>query len=99
MEEKRVLKTFMFTDIVKSTDIRDAYIREFGDKGNKIYDDEVIKPHDEILNRPIAQFQGEVISTSGDSYFCAFDYARDAIQCAVASQRELTERKSALRHV
>ena len=89
----RVIKTFLFTDIVKSTDIRDACIREFGDKGNKIYDDAVLKPHDEILNRLIAQFQGKVISTAGDSYFCSFDYARDAIQCAVTIQREFIERK------
>lgn len=89
----RVIKTFLFTDIVKSTDIRDACIRQFGDKSNKVYDDAVLKPHDEILNRLIRQFEGEVISTAGDSYFCSFDYARDAIQRAVAIQREFIVRK------
>lgn len=85
----RVLKTFLFTDIVQSTDIRAAAIREFGDVGNQKYDNEVLAPHDEILNRLVAEFNGVVVSTAGDSYFVAFDGAQSAVQCAVAIQSRL----------
>jgi hypothetical protein len=61
-EGKRVHKTFLFTDIVSSTDIRAAFLREFGDIGNKYYDEIVLLPHDEVLNRVIAEFDGTVVS-------------------------------------
>ncbi len=34
-------------------------------------------------------FEGEVVSTAGDSYFVAFEDARQAIECALAFQRSL----------
>jgi class 3 adenylate cyclase/tetratricopeptide (TPR) repeat protein len=92
----RVHKTFLFTDIVKSTDIRAACIRQFGDIGNQRYDEEVLSPHDEILNRLVAEFRGQVVGTAGDSYFITFDGAQSAVQCAVSIQRELITKKIAL---
>jgi tetratricopeptide (TPR) repeat protein/class 3 adenylate cyclase len=89
----RVHKTFLFTDIVQSTDIRAASIREFGDTGNQKYDNELLAPHDEILNRLVAEFNGEVISTAGDSYFVAFDSAQSAVRCAVTIQSELIKQR------
>ncbi len=90
---ERVIRTFMFTDIVKSTDIRDGCIRQHGEEGNQLYDDEVLLPHDEILNRLVQQFGGEVVTTHGDSYFVNFRYARKAVECAIAVQREFISKQ------
>jgi tetratricopeptide (TPR) repeat protein/class 3 adenylate cyclase len=92
-EAKRVHKTFLFTDVVKSTDIRAACIREFGDIGNERYDNQVLVPHDEILDSLTTEFNGEVVSTEGDSYFVAFNSAQSAVQCAVAIQSAFIKKK------
>jgi tetratricopeptide (TPR) repeat protein/class 3 adenylate cyclase len=95
-EAKRVHKTFLFTDVVKSTDIRAACFREFGDTGNEHYDNQVLVPHDEILDSLTAEFNGEVVSTGGDSYFVAFNSAQSAVQCAVAIQSAFIKKKISL---
>lgn len=46
-EPELVLRTFLFSDIVSSTTISDAYVRCYGRvQGNRKYRREVLEPHD-----------------------------------------------------
>jgi class 3 adenylate cyclase len=93
-ELDRIVRTFMFTDIVKSTDIRSLCILSYGDhEGNLIYEEKVQKPHDEILDQLVKKFDGKVVSTHGDSYFINFRSERKAVECSAAIQREFISRK------
>ena len=59
--ERRVLKTFMFTDIVKSTNLADA----MGDDAWL----ELLRWHDETLRSSFASHNGEEVGTTGDGFF------------------------------
>ena len=49
-----VLRTFLFSDIVGSTAIRDAYVRRHGKvQGNARYRREVLEPHDRRLQEQV----------------------------------------------
>ena len=80
-----VQRTFMFTDIVRSTKLVDA----IGDEAWK----DLIRWHDETLRALIAEHRGEEIRHQGDGFFVAFARATDAIECAVAIQRRLAEQR------
>jgi formylglycine-generating enzyme required for sulfatase activity/class 3 adenylate cyclase len=85
-----VLRTFLFSDIVSSTAIRDECVRRYGRvQGNEKYRREVLEPHDGRLKERFEAFGGEVVSGEGDSYFAVFRDARQAVQCAVAIQDSL----------
>jgi class 3 adenylate cyclase len=85
-----VLRTFLFSDIVSSTAIRDAFVRRHGRlQGNEKYRQEVLEPHDRRLKDHFEAFEGRVISGEGDSFFVVFRDARQVIQCAVAIQASL----------
>ena len=79
----RMTKTFMFTDIVGSTKLAEA----FGDDawGN------LLGWHDQTLRRLIADHRGEEVKQVGDGFFAAFDSSLDAIECAVDIQKHLAE--------
>lgn len=80
-----VERTFMFTDIVRSTKLVDA----IGDEAWK----DLIRWHDETLRALLAEHRGEEIRHQGDGFFVAFARATDAIDCAVAIQRRLAEQR------
>lgn len=86
----RVVRTFLFSDIVGSADIRNQFTQRWGQRqGNERFREEILGPHDERIERCVRAHGGEVVSTAGDSYFVAFKDARQAIECAVAFQRSL----------
>ena len=78
---RRATKTFMFTDIVKSTDLTEAM-------GDEAWED-VLRWHDETLRSCLAKHAGEEVKHGGDGFFVAFDAPAGAIECAVAIQRAL----------
>ena len=78
---RRVLKTFMFTDIVKSTNLAEA----MGDSAWS----EVMRWHDETLRSFFAAHSGEEVTSTGDGFFVGFDSPDAAVTCAVAIQRRL----------
>lgn len=78
---QRVLKVFMFTDIVTSTDL----ISLIGDAAWE----NLLHWHDRTLRESIATHFGEVVRHTGDGFFATFDLARTAIDCAVSIQRTL----------
>jgi class 3 adenylate cyclase len=82
---ERVVKTFIFTDIVKSTNLVEA----MGDDAWQM----LIRWHDETLRAVVVAHQGEVIESTGDGFFLGFDSQDAAIACAVAMQRKLAEHR------
>jgi class 3 adenylate cyclase len=82
---RRVMKTFMFTDIVKSTNLVEA----LGDEAWEA----LIRWHDETLRGLFATHKGEEVAATGDGFFVGFDSPEAAVACAVAIQRRLSEHR------
>lgn len=83
----QVERTFMFTDIVRSTNLVEAL-------GDEAWG-HLIRWHDEQLRAQFAAHRGEVVKAIGDGFFVAFQRAEDALACAVAIQRALSEHRRA----
>jgi class 3 adenylate cyclase len=86
-QPRRVIKTFMFTDIVKST----ALVEAMGDEAWE----GLLRWHDETLRSLFAAHNGEEIVATGDGFFVGFDSPEAALACAVAVQRRLAEHRQA----
>jgi class 3 adenylate cyclase len=84
---RHVDRTFMFTDIVRSTNLVEA----LGDGAWA----HLIRWHDEQLRSQFAAHRGEVVKAIGDGFFVAFQSANEAVECAVAIQRALQEHRRA----
>ena len=82
---RRVTKTFMFTDIVTSTDL-------VGLIGDDAWE-ELLRWHDRELRSAFAQHRGEEVNSTGDGFFVAFERAADAVDCAVDIQRRLARHR------
>jgi class 3 adenylate cyclase len=78
-------KTFMFTDIVASTNLAEAM-------GDEAWE-HVLRWHDDTLRALFIDHGGEVVNSTGDGFFVAFDSASSAIACAKAVQRALAEQR------
>jgi class 3 adenylate cyclase len=82
---ERGAKTFLFTDIVKSTDL----VQAIGDDAWL----DVVRWHDETLRSLFATHRGEEVDHAGDGFFVAFDDSGSAVECAVSIQRRLAEHR------
>ena len=82
---RRVVRTFMFTDIVGSTDL----VRTIGDEAWE----GILRWHDDTLRTQIGSHRGKVVQTTGDGFFASFGDAAAAASCAVAIQRRLTDHR------
>ena len=82
---QRVEKTFMFTDIEKSTNLLEA----MGDEAWQ----GLLRWHDETLRSLFAAHRGTEVTATGDGFFVAFDSPDEALACAVAIQRRLAEQR------
>jgi len=82
---RRVMKTFMFTDMVGST----ALVEALGDEAWAA----LLRWHDDTLRSLFAGHQGEEVSETGDGFFVGFDSPEAALACAVAIQRRLAEHR------
>jgi class 3 adenylate cyclase len=81
------MKTFMFTDIVGSTQLVEA----LGDEAWEV----LLRWHDDTLRALFAANQGEEVVATGDGFFVGFDSPEAALACAVAIQRNLAEHRQA----
>jgi len=81
----RLTQTFMFTDIVRSTNLVEAI-------GDDAWAD-LLRWHDETLRTLFARHGGTEIDHAGDGFFVAFDTPAAAVDCAVAIQRTLVEHR------
>ena len=82
-ERSRVTKTFMFTDIVTSTDL----VSLIGDAKWE----SLLASHDRILRAAFVEHHGTEVSHTGDGFFVSFDRGTDAVEAAVTIQRRLAE--------
>jgi class 3 adenylate cyclase len=82
---ERVTQTFMFTDIVGSTDL----VGLIGDEAWS----EILRWHDRELRSAIAEHAGHEIDHTGDGFFVAFERPADAIEAAVDIQRRLVRHR------
>jgi class 3 adenylate cyclase len=85
--ERSEARTFMFTDIVRSTSLVEA----IGDDAWA----ELARWHDQTLRPLFVEHGGEEIDHAGDGFFVAFADPSAAIECAVAVQRTLFEHRRA----
>ena len=89
-EDRRVApahihKTFMFTDIVGSTNLAEAL-------GDEAWEN-LLRWHDDMLRTLVAKNGGEVVNSTGDGFFVAFESAGRGIDCARAIQRALVDHR------
>lgn len=84
-DRARVTKTFMFTDIVTSTDL----VGLIGDEQWEA----LLAWHDRALRAAFAEHDGREVSHTGDGFFVTFDRAGDAVDAAVSIQRRLAEHR------
>jgi class 3 adenylate cyclase len=75
-ETERVLKTVLFTDIVRSTE----RASEVGDRRWR----QLLDTHDVLSRRELDRYCGEEINTTGDGFVACFDGPARAIRCAQA---------------
>ena len=81
----KVTRTFMFTDIVTSTDL----VGLIGDDAWS----ELLRWHDRELRDAFGKHHGVVIDHTGDGFFVAFERADEAIDAAVEVQRRLVRHR------
>jgi class 3 adenylate cyclase len=82
---RRVARTFMFTDIVGSTNLIETI-------GDDAWED-VVRWHDETLRSAIESKGGEIVHSTGDGFFASFADASAGASSAVAIQRLLAEHR------
>ena len=81
----RVTRTFMFTDIVTSTDL-------IGLVGDEAWA-ELLSWHNRELRSAFASHRGEEVKSTGDGFFVTFDKPGEAIECAVDIQQRMTRHR------
>ncbi len=79
--EVPVTRTFMFTDIVGSTELAEALGEAKWEK--------LLAWHDRTLRELLQAEGGDVIKQTGDGFFAAFDSPAAAVEAAVSVQRAL----------
>jgi class 3 adenylate cyclase len=84
-EPRRVVKTFMFTDIVKSTNLLEALGDQFWEP--------LLRWHDQTLRSLFVAHHGEEVVTTGDGFFVGFESPDAALACATAIQQTLAEHR------
>ncbi len=83
---RRVMKTFMFTDIVGSTNL----VVALGDEAWET----MLAWHNTTLREVFTAHEGVELSTTGDGFFVSFDSPELAIAAAIAIQRRLAEHRA-----
>lgn len=80
---RQVTKTFLFTDIVRSTELLETI--EDRHWAN------VLRRHDDTLRAIFSDHGGEVVDHTGDGFFVAFEDAAEAAHAAIAVQRAVDQ--------
>ena len=82
-EERTVTKTFVFTDIEKSTEL----LETIGDRNWA----NTLRRHDDTLRAIFTDYDGQVVDHTGDGFFVAFEEVEKALQAAVVVQRAVDQ--------
>lgn len=78
-------KTFMFTDIVGSTNLAEAL-------GDQAWE-RLLRWHDDTLRRLVTAAGGDIVNSTGDGFFAAFGSARPGVDCAISIQQALRDHR------
>ena len=81
----RVTRTFMFTDIVTSTDLLELI-------GDQAWE-ELLRWHDRTLRETFIRHGGQEVRKLGDGFFVSFTQAGPALDCAMAVQQRLASHR------
>jgi class 3 adenylate cyclase len=80
-------RTFMFTDIVNSTNLLEV----IGDEAWS----SLVAWHDDMMRAQFGEHEGEEVDHAGDGFFVAFVDPAEAVRCAVGIQRKLSSHRKA----
>jgi class 3 adenylate cyclase len=80
-------RTFMFTDIVGSTSLAETL-------GDEVWE-RLLRWHDDVLRGLVEAGGGQIVNSTGDGFFAAFESSRSALDAAMAIQRALLEHRTA----
>jgi len=75
-------RAVLFTDIVGST----AYFKKYGNIAGR----EMLLQHQQIVTDEVQKTGGETVKTVGDAVIAIFKNGKDAVEGAIATQRELS---------
>src|SRR4030042_258993 len=75
--------TFLFTDLVGSTELTDS----LGDEGAQ----EILRIHNAVVRTEVGRHAGSEVKTMGDGFMIAFRGPTSALACAVAIQRAIAQ--------
>lgn len=81
----RARRVFMFTDVVRSTDLIEA----IGDDAWSA----LLRWHDETIRHLVIEHHGEILDHAGDGFFIAFADADQAIEAATAIRRTMRDHR------
>jgi class 3 adenylate cyclase/tetratricopeptide (TPR) repeat protein len=84
------LVTFMFTDIVGSTDMKGRMPGKTTGERQEAYHRDIKEPHERIIAERVEANKGVLVEGTGDGYFIAFADAERAVLCGIEIQRRLT---------
>jgi class 3 adenylate cyclase len=84
-DRRRVVKTFMFTDMVGSTNLAEL----LGDEAWET----LLSWHDDTLRGLFATHHGEEVVATGDGFFVGFESPDAAVSCAIAIQKTLARHR------
>ncbi|NOY41795.1 MAG: protein kinase [Planctomycetes bacterium] len=81
------LKTFLFTDICRSVDLKDEMVGRSVTERDMAFIETILTPHRQRIEARLEEYGGRVVSTAGDGHFLVFDSTIQAAQWAVDVQQ------------
>ena len=81
------LKTILFTDIVRSVDLKSEMPGESDTERDEAFIEQILKPHRQRIEERLAARGGRVVSTAGDGHFLVFSDTVSAARWAVDIER------------
>ena len=82
------LKTFLFTDICRSVDLKNEMAGRSVTERDQAFIETILIPHRQRIEAHLEEQGGRVVSTAGDGHFLVFDNTVRAAQWAVDVQRD-----------
>ena len=81
------LKTFLFTDICRSVDLKNEMVGRSATERDLAFIETILTPHRGRIEAHLEQHGGRVVSTAGDGHFLVFSNTVDAAQWAIEVQQ------------
>jgi class 3 adenylate cyclase/tRNA A-37 threonylcarbamoyl transferase component Bud32 len=81
------LKTIVFTDIVRSVDLKSEMPGQSDTERDIAFIEQILTPHRQRIERNLAALGGRVVSTAGDGHFLVFSDTVSAARWAIGLER------------